>query len=228
MKTFLGYTWVGWLNILLFQWFFFRLAFVIDGDANRIGWLTIKWVWPLTGWKSNYKFIGGEKGETRLKEQAQELTHPKKTYTKEAVQELMDKKEFWKQFDGFDCDDGVTLGKLRRSSLIEVAGAFSAKVVDEERTPKDAFHVDGSFRLTPEQIDGFPDPLGLIIIAAARQALKQLFRYGGSSDFARFADCTKLQIYDPDPEDGMSVRIVLQFHIWYASTVDGFEPRRAN
>lgn len=152
-----------------------------------------------------------------------------KTYTKDEVQTLMDEKNFWKQFEGETRKDGnATLGKLRRESLIELASLFASKVVDPKMTPPDAFCVDGEFNLTPEQIDGLFDPLGVVILAAGRQALRQLFQLGGTSDFARFADCAKLQVYDPDPANELKVKIVLQFHIWYATTVDGFEPRRAN
>jgi hypothetical protein len=152
-----------------------------------------------------------------------------KKYTYGMVCELMDKKNFRKQFEGEVRRDGnAILGKLRRSSLNELASIFGSKVADPGKTPSDAFCVDGQFRLTPEQIEGMPDPLGVLIIAAYRQAMSQLFTQGGTSDFARVADCTKLQIYDPDPKNGLKVVVVIQFHIWYASTVDGMEPRRAN
>lgn len=50
-RKFLGFTWVGWLNILLFQWLFVRLAY---GDR----WRVLKWILPLTGWWSDYRYIG--------------------------------------------------------------------------------------------------------------------------------------------------------------------------
>lgn len=46
-KSFLGYTWVGWLNIVVLQWFFVRLGY---GDK----WTILKGIVPLTGWWSDY------------------------------------------------------------------------------------------------------------------------------------------------------------------------------
>lgn len=50
-KKILGKTWVGWLNILLLQWFCIRL-----GYGNE--WKILKWIVPCTGWWSDYRYIG--------------------------------------------------------------------------------------------------------------------------------------------------------------------------
>lgn len=49
MRTFLGFTWVGWLNLLALQFFFVRL--VHDG---RRAFAFVGPVLPLTGWISGY------------------------------------------------------------------------------------------------------------------------------------------------------------------------------
>jgi len=47
----------GWLNFLLVQWFFFRIVRVEDecGKLKAVG--ILRWVWPLTGWWSNYRWL---------------------------------------------------------------------------------------------------------------------------------------------------------------------------
>lgn len=43
-------TWLAALNFILLQWFFVRLARVVDDSGEQIGW-TLVWGWmPLTGW----------------------------------------------------------------------------------------------------------------------------------------------------------------------------------
>lgn len=50
------------LNVFVLQWFFIRLAKVVDDDTGlRVGWTIIKWVWPLTGWSTPFKFLGKKK-----------------------------------------------------------------------------------------------------------------------------------------------------------------------
>jgi hypothetical protein len=50
-KSFLGHTWLGWLNIVVLSWFFIRLAEIIDSDTmNHIGW---KIIFPISPF-SNY------------------------------------------------------------------------------------------------------------------------------------------------------------------------------
>ena len=52
------HTWVGWLNFLVLQWFFWRLASVEDTDTGkRVGWSWVGPVVPITGWWTNYVFL---------------------------------------------------------------------------------------------------------------------------------------------------------------------------
>jgi nicotinamide mononucleotide adenylyltransferase len=58
---------LGFLNFFVFQWFFIRLAKVIDVDTNEIvDWKILKWVLPLTGWRSPYVFVN-RKGKNLMK-----------------------------------------------------------------------------------------------------------------------------------------------------------------
>lgn len=58
-------TLIGLLNFLVLQWFGVRLErrrwreFNIgrDGITHRLGWRVARWVWPLTGWWSDYRWI---------------------------------------------------------------------------------------------------------------------------------------------------------------------------
>mgnify|MGYP001559472039 CR=1 FL=1 len=53
-----GYTWVGYLNFFFIQWFFVRLAYIIDTDTKENNKYTLlKRVVPLTGCWSDYKYI---------------------------------------------------------------------------------------------------------------------------------------------------------------------------
>jgi len=50
-KTFLGLSWVGWLNFLILQWFCVRLAYIENTETKEVeGYKWIKGVAPLTGW----------------------------------------------------------------------------------------------------------------------------------------------------------------------------------
>lgn len=59
MKKFLGYTWVGWLNIMVLQWFFIRLQYSIDyeGDPTPKNFMLLRGIVPLTGWLTNYIWV---------------------------------------------------------------------------------------------------------------------------------------------------------------------------
>lgn len=57
-KKFFGHTWLGWLNIIVLQWFCIRLAQSIDMTTQDRKWFILKWIVPTTGWNSDYKFIG--------------------------------------------------------------------------------------------------------------------------------------------------------------------------
>lgn len=63
---------LGLLNFLVLQWFGVRLARVyrkqfvtmhigldvpLYRDMEPIGWRVLRWVWPLTGWWSDYRWI---------------------------------------------------------------------------------------------------------------------------------------------------------------------------
>jgi len=48
-----GFTWVGWLNFLLAQWFWLRLQGEVDEDSDHCQWQVIAPVAPLTGWKKH-------------------------------------------------------------------------------------------------------------------------------------------------------------------------------
>jgi len=53
-----GRTWVYWLNFLVFQWLFVRLARVIDTRRNRqVGWTWLVGVLPLTGWWGRFAYV---------------------------------------------------------------------------------------------------------------------------------------------------------------------------
>jgi hypothetical protein len=49
-------SWLGWLNYLVLQWFFVRLARVID-SGRTVGWKWLVGVVPLTGWWSDFRFV---------------------------------------------------------------------------------------------------------------------------------------------------------------------------
>jgi hypothetical protein len=70
MKRFLGYTWVGWLNILVIQWLFVRLSRMGDITTDGVGVATFRaasygiigFVLPCSGWGwgrlSSYRWLG--------------------------------------------------------------------------------------------------------------------------------------------------------------------------
>jgi hypothetical protein len=58
------HSWLFYLNFLILQWFFIRLAKKIDirnGEYRETGLTVMRWIVPLTGWDANYKyvFLGG-------------------------------------------------------------------------------------------------------------------------------------------------------------------------
>lgn len=54
MKTLFGENWVGWLNLIVLQWFFVRLFYSMN-DAGQIEHYGLFFpIVPLTGWRSDY------------------------------------------------------------------------------------------------------------------------------------------------------------------------------
>lgn len=55
-RTFMGYSQIGWLNILLFQWLFIRLQMTVSKN-KIIKYKIIGIIKPCTGWNNNYIWI---------------------------------------------------------------------------------------------------------------------------------------------------------------------------
>jgi hypothetical protein len=54
-------TWLAYLNFIILQWFFIRISRtgeIKDDRFIQTGWGLVKFVLPLTGWWSNYIYIG--------------------------------------------------------------------------------------------------------------------------------------------------------------------------
>lgn len=49
-------TWLGALNFVVLQWFGVRLVRV-SADGRTIGWRVWRWIVPLTGWWSDYRWL---------------------------------------------------------------------------------------------------------------------------------------------------------------------------
>lgn len=72
-KRFFGLSWVGWLNVLILQWFFVRLQGAFDeheDGTTATYWALILPVIPLTGWWSNY--VPGTRREVWIGKKAPE------------------------------------------------------------------------------------------------------------------------------------------------------------
>ena len=51
-------TWIGWLNRLVLQWFFIRLAGAYDSETEkRMYFLILRWIKPTTGWNDEFYFV---------------------------------------------------------------------------------------------------------------------------------------------------------------------------
>lgn len=51
-------SWLGYLNFLVLQWFFVRLARIQDVETGKtVGYKFLKRIVPLTGWWSEYKYL---------------------------------------------------------------------------------------------------------------------------------------------------------------------------
>jgi len=60
-------TWLEFLNKFILQWFFIRLAKVVDEDGDIIFWTILKWIIPCTGWGAPYKYLGKSKRNGKVK-----------------------------------------------------------------------------------------------------------------------------------------------------------------
>ena len=49
--------WLGTVNFIFVQWFFVRLAVIVEDDDAILGWCWLKGVVPLTGWWGNYWYL---------------------------------------------------------------------------------------------------------------------------------------------------------------------------
>jgi len=58
MKLKRAFSWLFWLNFLLFQWLFIRLGHKYSRKQKKfIGWGFLGFVLPLTGWWNNYIWV---------------------------------------------------------------------------------------------------------------------------------------------------------------------------
>ena len=78
-KWYQNWSWLGYLNFFLLQWFFIRLAkykeinefqftevslcnegLGVGGIVEKSKWKfsILKWILPLTGWWNDYKYVG--------------------------------------------------------------------------------------------------------------------------------------------------------------------------
>ena len=55
-RKLLGKSIVGWSNILFFQWLFIRMGYNVN--SNGLTFELFGFVLPMTGWWSDYKWIG--------------------------------------------------------------------------------------------------------------------------------------------------------------------------
>ena len=83
-KWYQNWSWLGYLNFFILQWFFIRLAkykeildyqleevsickhgLEIGGKCKEFKWKyrILKWVLPLTGWWNNYKYLGNRQNK---------------------------------------------------------------------------------------------------------------------------------------------------------------------
>lgn len=219
MKTFFGYTWVGLLNLLVLQWFFIRLAYTIDTKTGAIvSWDILKWVAPLSGWNSDFKYVGKPP-------QKRPATRKYRRFdTIESILELLDEKNVWKQFVDLEEVNGVYRGTLRRSSLDEIATLIGAKTVNKENVSIDTYKLNGKFTLRPSQMSSHNDLLGYTLTMAAKQSLKQLQRWGGEPEYARFVDWTEISIEPVKNGEEYDLVLKVQFMIWFALTKSGMAP----
>lgn len=56
-RRLLGLTWIGWINVLLFQWLGFRLAATVQGRHDTIVGYCVRWRLPLHVWRWPYQVL---------------------------------------------------------------------------------------------------------------------------------------------------------------------------
>lgn len=56
LRKLFGKSFIGWLNILLFQWLFIRAWYNVNSNGLTFG--MYGFIVPCTGWWSDYKWIG--------------------------------------------------------------------------------------------------------------------------------------------------------------------------
>jgi len=54
MSKLFGYSWIGWLNIIILQWFFVRLFYLENDRGNVENYGFMFPIVPLIGWWGNY------------------------------------------------------------------------------------------------------------------------------------------------------------------------------
>jgi len=63
-------SWLGILNRVMLQWFFIRLTKHMrmgeSGEWEIDHWSLQGWITPLTGWRNEYKYLGGHPRFFRL------------------------------------------------------------------------------------------------------------------------------------------------------------------
>ena len=53
-------TWLTLVNYYLLQWFFVRLARVLDDEGRQVGWTVLRWPRPLSGYDGRpWRWLGG-------------------------------------------------------------------------------------------------------------------------------------------------------------------------
>lgn len=59
-------TWLKFINVFILQFFFIRLQKTVHNDG-RIEYAIIRWIWPFTGWFTDYIYIFKRKEKVKYK-----------------------------------------------------------------------------------------------------------------------------------------------------------------
>ena len=70
-KWYKGFTWLGYLNFIILQWFFIRLAKSYEIKDNGFRYKDykfkiLKFIIPLTGWWNDYKYLSWKNGKAHI------------------------------------------------------------------------------------------------------------------------------------------------------------------